>query len=186
MLGGGGRVTCGRLRHSYPRIFLHLFASFGRQLPNFFRFPDWDAADASISASLFNAMPCRRTLANAVGTHQTNPKVKFHGLDLRALPPVAGRAKWPVFTPPAAGQSGRYRGLLSHRRSQNGLSATQSELMRCDQARRAFVALRPLSTPKMRFCRLSAPMPEITPRRIDAAGPRLPRASSPISSGTMR
>ena len=45
---------------------------------------------------------CYRTLAHAVGTRQTNLAVKLHGINLRAPPPDAGRARWPVFAPPAA------------------------------------------------------------------------------------
>ncbi len=63
-------------------------------------------------------MACRRTLAHAVGAGQTNLPVKFHGIDLHVLPAAARRTKWPVFTPPAAGLSRRYRGRLLHRRSQ--------------------------------------------------------------------
>lgn len=63
----------------------------------------------------------RGALAHPVGAGQTNLPVKFHGMDLHALPAmIARRAKWPVFTPPAAGLSRRYRGRLLHRRSHAG------------------------------------------------------------------
>jgi hypothetical protein len=63
-------------------------------------------------------MTCYRTLAHPVSTRQTNLPVKFHGVDLRALPPDTGKAKWTDLAPPAAGQSRRHRGLIFHRRSQ--------------------------------------------------------------------
>jgi len=48
-------------------------------------------------------MTRRCALAHAVGTSQTDLQVKFHGIHLQALHAGARRAKWPVFTPPAAG-----------------------------------------------------------------------------------
>jgi hypothetical protein len=62
-------------------------------------------------------MARRCTLAQAVATGQTNLQVKLHGIDLQALHAAARRAKWPVFTPPEAGLSRRYRGRVLHRRS---------------------------------------------------------------------
>ena len=55
--------------------------------------------------------------AHALATRQTNLLVKFHGIDLPTLPADARRQKWLDFTPPAAGLSRRYRGLILHRRS---------------------------------------------------------------------
>lgn len=67
-------------------------------------------------------MARRSALAHAVGTGQTNLQTKFHGVDIQALHAAARRAKWPVFTPPEAGLSRRYRGRVLHRRSHlNGL-----------------------------------------------------------------
>jgi hypothetical protein len=66
-------------------------------------------------------MARRSALAHAVGTGQTNLPVKFHGVDLQALRAAARRAKWPVFTPPEAKLSRRYRGRLLHRRSHQTL-----------------------------------------------------------------
>ena len=60
----------------------------------------------------------RSALAHAVGAGLTILPVKFHGIDLQALHATARRTKWPTFTPPAAELSRRYRGQLSHRRSQ--------------------------------------------------------------------
>jgi hypothetical protein len=66
-------------------------------------------------------MTRRCALAHAVGAGQTNLPVKFHGINLQALHATARRANWPVFTPPAAGLSHRYRGRLLHRRSHRTL-----------------------------------------------------------------
>ena len=61
-------------------------------------------------------MTRRCALAHAVGTGQPNLSIKFHGIHLQTLHAAARRAKWPVFTPPAAGLSRRYRGRVLHRR----------------------------------------------------------------------
>ena len=57
-------------------------------------------------------------LAHAFRTRQTNPQVKFHGVNPSSLlASFAKREKWTTFTPPAAALRRRYRGLILHRRS---------------------------------------------------------------------
>ena len=64
-------------------------------------------------------MLCSLTSAHSFRTSQTNLQIKFHGIDPQ--PSCSRRRRlnrWPTFTPPEAGQSRRYRGLILHRRSQ--------------------------------------------------------------------
>ena len=62
-------------------------------------------------------MPYCRTLAHAAAADWANHKLTFQGVDFRAFPPDAVKAKWTAFATPVAGQSRRYRGLILRNRS---------------------------------------------------------------------
>ena len=66
-------------------------------------------------------------LAHPFRTRQTNPQVKFHGVNPSSLlAAIAKGKKWTTFTPPAAALRRRYHGLILHRRSHiNGQRITK-------------------------------------------------------------
>ena len=63
-------------------------------------------------------MTRRLTRAHPLGASQADLAINIHGEYAPALPVARKGQKWPTFTPAAAGSSRRYRGRLSHRRSQ--------------------------------------------------------------------
>lgn len=63
-------------------------------------------------------MLCCLTPAHSIRASQTDLQIKFHGIDPSTLLHTLQKEnRWPTFTPPEAGQSRRYRGLILHRRS---------------------------------------------------------------------
>ena len=66
-------------------------------------------------------MPSQFPLAHPLTARQPDLQIKFHGVNLLALPAAARREKWTTFTPPAPTIGRRYRGLVLLRRSQFAL-----------------------------------------------------------------